>query len=169
MNPSLRRAAGSTLAVILAVGPLPAAQAGSINVSESVTLPVKPAAAWALVGDFSGLEIWHPAVVASTLQGTGQARGDIRVLTLGNGAEIREELLSWDGEGMSYRYDILASPLPVSGYSSTLSVTADGQGGSRITWTSNFDPKGDTPAGEAEETIRGVYRGGLDAVAGLFR
>lgn len=168
MSPSIRRVPGTALAVTLALALAPAAQAGSINVTESVTLPVKPAAAWAVVGDFSGLEAWHPAVVASTLQGSGQARGDIRVLTLGNGAEIREELVSWDGEGMSYSYDILASPLPVSGYTSTLSVSGNGEGRSRITWESSFDPKGDTPSADAEETIRGVYRGGLDAVARLF-
>lgn len=166
MTASIRRAQGAALALAAALGIASVAQAGQVSVTESVLLPVKPAAAWALVGDFSGVESWHPAVVASTLQGTGRATGDTRVLMLGNGAEIREELEFYDGEGMSYSYRIVSSPLPVTGYVSTLSVSADG-GGSRITWRSSFDPKGDTPAADAEQTIRGVYRGGLDAAAKL--
>lgn len=168
MKTSIRRAGGASLALTVALSAASAAQARQISVTESVLLPVKPAAAWALVGDFSGVEGWHPAVVASTLGGTGQATGDTRVLMLGNGAKIREELESYDGEGMSYSYRIVNSPLPVADYVSTLSVSADGNG-SRVTWRSSFAPKGDTPAADAEQTIRGVYRGGLDAAAKLFK
>lgn len=167
MTASIRRARGAALTLAAALGIVSGAQAGEINIAESVLLPVKPAAGWALVGDFSALEGWHPAVAASTLKGTGRAAGDSRVLILGDGAKIREELESYDAEGMSYSYRIVRSPLPVTDYVSTLSVSADGDG-SRITWQSSFDAKGDTPAAEAEKIMRGVYRGGLDAAAGLF-
>lgn len=167
MKTSIRCAPGAALALAAALSAASAVQARQLSVTESVLLPVRPAAAWALVGDFSAVESWHPAVVASTLGGTGQATGDTRVLMLGNGAKIREELESYDGEGMSYSYRIVSSPLPVADYVSRLSVSADGSG-SRVTWQSSFAPKGDTPAADAERTIRGVYRDGLDAAAKLF-
>jgi len=138
-----------------------ASAAGNIAVEESVKLNVKPSAVWALLGDYNGLYRWHPAVASSDRDNA------VRVLTLGNGAQITETLLSKDEGNRSYRYQIDKSPLPVSDYESEIKVTLDGQGGSIVTWSSNFNASGASDA-EAEKTIRGVYQAGLQNLDKLY-
>jgi mxaD protein len=67
-----------------------------------------------------------------------------------------------------FRYEMLDTVLPVSGYKSTLTVTSAGKGKSTVTWTGNFRRKdtGDSPADNANDktatdTITSVYQGGL--------
>ena len=61
---------------------------------------------------------------------------------------------------MSYSYQIVESPLPVSGYESTLAVMDSG-GGSMITWSGDFAAKG-APDDQALEVISGIYEAGLN-------
>ena len=143
------------------------ADAGQIQVSESVSLSANATAVWALVGDFSGLYRWHPAVVNSTLNGDRSKAGSIRVLTLGNGANIVERQQSHNDAQLSYGYQILYSPLPVSGYESQIMVTDQGGKHCKVTWSSSFSANG-VPDAKAEEIIRGIYKGGLDNLAKLF-
>lgn len=135
--------------------------AGNIEVEESVNLNVKPAAVWALLGDYNGLYRWHPAVAASD-------RDDkVRVLTLGNGAQITETLLDQNDEQRSYSYQIDKSPLPVADYESEINVKAGANGGSVVTWKSSFNAAG-TSDQEAAKVIRGVYRAGLGNLEKLY-
>ncbi len=143
------------------------ADAGQIQVSESVTLNASVAAVWALVGDFNGLYRWHPAVVNSTLEGDRGKAGSLRILALGNGARIVERQQSHNDAQYSYGYQILYSPLPVSGYESQISVTDKGGKSCEVTWSSSFSANG-VPDAKAEEVIRGIYKGGLDNLAKLF-
>ena len=136
----------STLAVLTSLNVASVFAAGNIEVEESVKLNVKPAAVWALLGDYNGLYSWHPAVAASD-------RDDkVRVLTLGNGAQITETLLAQNGEGRSYRYQIDKSPLPVADYESEIQVQAGEYGGSLVVWKSSFNASGATDK-EAEDVI----------------
>src|SRR5207249_11812650 len=66
-----------------------------------------------------------------------------RRLTLADGATVDEELYKYDAEQMSHTYRITAvdvKVLPVTNYSSTLTVTqsADGKGSS-LEWAGEFD------------------------------
>jgi len=143
------------------------ADAGQLQVSESVTLNASSAAVWSIVGDFSGLYRWHPAVVNSTLNGDRSKAGSIRVLTLGNGANIVERQQSHNDAQHSYGYQILYSPLPISGYESQIMVTDMGAKRCEVTWSSSFNAVG-VPDAKAEGIIRGIYKGGLDNLAKLF-
>lgn len=135
--------------------------AGNISVEESVQLNAKPAAVWALVGDYNGLYRWHPAVAKS------ERDDKTRVLTLGNGAQITEMLLSKNEQMHKYTYSITKSPLPVAEYESSISVQPDGQGGSKVTWSSTFNASGATDS-DAEGAIRGVYQAGLENLNKLY-
>ncbi len=135
--------------------------AGGIQVEESITLKAKPAAVWALVGNFNGLHRWHPAVVGSSLTAS-----DVRVLTLGNGATITETQLSEDNEQLSYSYRIDASPLPVAGYESMIKLSAEGDN-TVVTWSSSFDAAGATDQ-EAADVIRGIYKAGLNQLSAFY-
>ncbi len=138
-----------------------------LSVSQQAVLKVPASMAWALLGDFNGLNRWHPAVANSDLQGKGDQSGARRVLTLGNGAQIKETLLDYNDGSMSYQYKITESPLPVSDYVSTISVSSNEQGYAVVSWSSEFDAK-DVPDEKAMEVIGGVYSAGLDALKQLY-
>lgn len=112
---------------------------------------------WALVGDPEGLASWHPAIAHSPI-----VDGDRRLVTLEDGATVKERITRHSDEDMSYSYEILESPLPISGYVSTVSVQAEGDG-ARLTWTSEFEPAG-APAADVEAMIRGLYEAGFQSV-----
>lgn len=150
-----------TAAAISAVLCSTLTHAGSINVEESINLKAKPEAVWALIGDYNALYRWHPAVAES------KRDGDIRILTLGNGAKFVETLTDQNDTARSYSYVIDKSPLPVASYASKIQVQTDGQGGSKVIWSSSFDPNG-VSKDEAGEIVRGVYQAGLGNLAKLY-
>lgn len=135
--------------------------AGNVAVEEMVQLNAKPAAVWALVGDYNGLYRWHPAVAESDRD------GEIRILTLGNGAKFVETLLEQNDDARSYSYVIDKSPLPVSDYESKITVKADGKGGSTVIWRSSFNANGVSDE-KAGEIVRGVYQAGLGNLQKLY-
>ena len=67
------------------------------------------------------------------------------------------------------RYSILEGVLPVTEYTSTITVAAAGKDRSTVTWSGAFKRKdtGDKPAADANDetatkTMSGVYQAGLD-------
>ncbi len=136
---------------------------GALTVSKQAVLDVPPSTAWALLGDFNGLNNWHPAVADSELSSDGQKR----VLTLGDGAKIYETQLNHSNSNMSYTYKITESPLPVSDYVSTIKVERNTMGTSTVTWSSSFNAAG-VPDEKAVEIISGVYGGGLQSLETLY-
>jgi len=131
--------------------------AGHLNVSKEVTVNASPDTTWKMIGDFNHLDVWHPVVVNST----STDNNTLRVLTLGNGATITEKEVSRDDANRSYTYEIKESPLPVSGYVSTISVTPAADGKATVKWTSSFDAK-DASDEDAVNAIAGVYDAGLN-------
>lgn len=164
MKSSLARTAGASL--LLLAGS--AIAAGSLSVSREVTVDVAPDTAWKLVGNFDGLDVWHPAIKTSTQQGSGTRAGSTRVLTLGDGAKVDEKLVSYSATKRSYTYAITKSPLPVKNYVATISVTAGADGKSVVKWASTFDAAG-APDAKATEVIGGVYDGGLARIAATLK
>lgn len=157
-----------------AVSPPPAAAeapaappaAEVLTVTQEATLPMAPAALWAKIGDFNGLNTWHPAIAKSEIvAGTNNEPGAHRKLTLGDGAVIVEELAARDDAGMSLTYTIVEGPLPVSDYRATLNVAAAGEGSSKVTWSGSFMAAAGTDPAKASEMIGGIYQAGLDNLA----
>lgn len=146
------------------------AAAKSLKVTETVEVAAPPDVVWSKVKDFNGLHTWHPAVKKTDLvKGDNNKKGAVRVLTLGDGGTIKEELLSYGNKSQSYKYSILEGVLPVSDYVSTVKVKPGKDGGSTVTWTGDFKRKntGDKPGkGEddktAVDTITSVYKAGLE-------
>lgn len=137
-----------------------------------------PADVWAVVGNFQDMS-WHPAVYSSTGEG-GNAIDATRVLTLGaeGGPTISEVLYKFSDEKMSYSYritDVDVEVLPVTNYSSHLTVKPGANGGSMIEWKGAFYrgyPNNDPPEHLNDEAavkaVTGVYEAGLDALATKF-
>ena len=166
----MKRLNGFVAVVLAAVSTASLAAAPTLEATQSITIKASPDTVWAAVKDFDGLGSWHPAVAKDVIvAGKNNEVGAERLLTLGDGGTIREKLLAWDAKGHSFRYSILEGVLPVSDYTSTLSVKAAAEGQSTVTWSGTFKRKdtGDAPAANANDeaattTMNAVYKGGLD-------
>ncbi|MBC7142000.1 MAG: SRPBCC family protein [Rhodobacteraceae bacterium] len=144
----------------------------------SVDVAAAPADVWAVIGNFQDMS-WHPAVFSSTGEG-GNEIDATRVLTLGQegGPTISEVLYKYDAAKMSYSYritDVKVEVLPVTNYSSHLTVTPTATGGSHVEWRGAFYrgyPNNDPPAELNDEAaiaaVTGIYQAGLDALAARF-
>jgi polyketide cyclase/dehydrase/lipid transport protein len=151
------------------------AAAPLLTTTKSADVDASASKVWGLVKDFSGLNNWHPAVAKDEIvEGSDNTVGAVRLLTLKDGGTIKEKLLAYNTAGRSMKYEILEGVIPVSHYSSTISVKSTGKGRSTITWSGHYKRKntGDNPGDKendqtASDTIAAVYQGGLDNVKKL--
>lgn len=136
-----------------------------VYVSAVVAAPA--ARVWSVVAPFDGLAAWHPAFKSSVISNGVPAAmvGAERLLTLQDGAEIRERLIGLSDFKRTCVYTILSSPLPISDYVATLRVTPVTMGEKAfVEWWSRFEA--DPADREAMiGLIRGVYEAGIEAVA----
>lgn len=128
-----------------------------ITVERSVELKAPVDAVWKVIGGFGQLGDWHPAVMACRLD--QKEDRVLRVLTLGDGAQLVEELVPEEGDGLRYSYKILSGPLPVADYVATLSAS-EKNGGTLVHWQGSFNGKGMSDE-DAANVIAGVYEAGL--------
>lgn len=148
------------------------------KVTLGADLAATPEEVWAAIGNFQDMS-WHPAVFSST--GAGDNAIDAtRVLTLGaeGGPTISEVLYKYDAAKMSYSYRITevdVAVLPVTNYSSTITVTPRDGGGAHVEWRGAFyrgfpnnDPPENLNDAAAIAAVSGVYQGGLDALVARF-
>jgi len=135
---------------------------------------MSPEKVWERVGNFQDMS-WHPAV-HSTKGKSGNEIDATRVLTLGaeDGPTISEILYKYKPEKRSYSYRITnvdVEVLPVTNYSSHLTVKEGKDGGSLIEWKGAFyrgypnnDPPEELNDEAAVKAVTGVYEAGLDAL-----
>lgn len=146
------------------------AAAPVLKVTKQVSIDASADQVWQKIKNFDGLATWHPALEKDEIvAGKNNTVGAERLLSLKGGGTIKEKLLAHDDKHHSYKYSILEGVLPVSDYSSTISVASTGKGKSTVTWSGTFKRKdtGDKPAAGADDatatkTIGGVYQAGLD-------
>ena len=118
---------------------------------------------WAAVRAFDGVAAWNPGVDRADLEnGAPTEVGTIRSLQIPDGTVFRETLLAHSDIEHFYTYDILESPLPVTGYVSThrfLPVTHSLQ--TLGIWESRFHCADDV-ANEMDEIVGDrIYIGGM--------
>ena len=150
-----------SLPCIVVAAALLASPAFAIDVKKTQAIPAAPITVWKTIGDFCGIQTWHPAVEKCVLSKKGA--DIIRTLSLKGGGTIVEKQTKRDDKAMTYSYTILESPLPVANYNSSISVGASG-GGSMLTWLGRFDAKGADDA-KASEVIGGIYDAGIKGIA----
>lgn len=139
-----------------------------VVVEQHIAAP--PDKVWEVVRDFQDMS-WHPAIAKTEGEG-GSTPGAKRVLTLGNGGQIFEQLEKHDDatHSMFYRIDqVDVKVLPVTNYASWLSVASSADGGSTVTWKAAFyrgypnnDPPPELSDEAAVKAVTGVYKAGLD-------
>lgn len=155
------------LGLVLIVMPM-GLLADNVMVEEKVIVNAPVKAVWAIVGGFKALERWHPAIVSSTLLGTGKEVGDIRVLTLNDNLTVVEKLEFYDENAMSLQYKILESPLPIGDYHATIVAKQVDNGMTEVVWKSSFKAVGASDE-EAKKIISDIYLAGFEALNGLFK
>jgi uncharacterized protein YndB with AHSA1/START domain len=161
-----RRLAAFALLATLAV---PAFAHGPTRqkVVEQVTIDAPPATVWARIKNFDALKDWHPAIAESPAD-KGNEEGSVRSLKLKGGGEMTETLEAYDDSKMKYGYRAKdGGALPVTNYTSTLSVRGEGSQ-SVVEWRGAFyrgypnnDPPPDKNDEAAVRAITGVYQAGL--------
>lgn len=137
------------------------------KVTEQITIAAPPATVWARIRHFDALKDWHPAVAESPAS-KGNEEGSVRSLKLKGGGSLTETLEAYDDARMRYSYRAKdGGALPVTNYTSTLSVRAEGNQ-SVVEWRGAFYrgyPNNDPPPDQNDEAavraITGVYQSGL--------
>lgn len=150
------------------------------KITLTAELDAEPAQVWAAIGNFQDMG-WHPAIHSQTGQG-GNKIDATRVLYLSDqgaeGPKIEEVLYKYSDEKMSYSYRITAvkvEVLPVTNYSSHLTVKPRPGGGAIVEWRGAFYrgyPNNDPPPELNDEAaiaaVSAVYQAGLDALVARF-
>ncbi len=140
------------------------------KVRESVEINAPVEKVWAKVGNFQDMS-WHPAVAKTEGEG-GNTPKATRVLTLQGGGAINETLETYAAEKLTYSYSISkveVTVLPVTNYSSRITVKAGDGGKTLVEWNGAFyrgypnnDPPPELNDEAAIKAVSGVYRAGLD-------
>lgn len=156
-------AAGFALAGIISLAS--SAEAASLVSAKKAEIKVASAdegkALWEKFGGWCAISAWHPAVAKCEEAKDGDAT--LRILTLKDGGVIKEKLL--DRGAMSYRYQILESPLPVKNYEAQFSITPDDDDEDEINvvWSATYDAEG-KPDKDARSTIDGIFKAGIESI-----
>jgi len=158
------------LAVLAGPAALPADAHGPTRqkVVETITIAAPASVVWTRIKNFDALKDWHPAIEASTAD-KGNTEGSERRLGLKGGGALVETLERYDDAGMRYSYRAKdGGALPVTNYTSTISVVSGAGNTSTVEWRGAFyraypnnDPPPDQNDEAAVKAITGVYRSGL--------
>lgn len=146
----------------------------TLRIKESVEINAPAEAVWAKVGNFGDMS-WHPAIVKTEItSGNNNEVGANRTLTLPDGGTVKEVLTVRDETGMTLKYEITDSVLPVREYGATLLVKS-ANGKTTVTWRSMFkrkDPANPGAPGQddkaAKEAITNIFKSGLENLKQSF-
>lgn len=151
----------STIMLAAAVMGAGTAGASAASVTKSIDVNGTPDKVWTMIGPFCSIKDWHPAIGKCTEDGkTPPTR---TLVTKDGKATFVEQQTARDDKDHSYSYAIKSSPLPLSGYQSTLKVEPKGSDMSTVTWTSTFTPASGKDAA-AKDAVGGIYQAGLDSI-----
>jgi len=129
----------------------------SVKVNEAVAASAD--AVWALLRDFGGIQRFSSGIESCTVEGAGV--GAVRTITMPGGVQIQERLEAFDDSARSLSYAIVAGPIPVTNYLSSIHVSEDGEG-CTIAWGSDFESS--LPADQARGMIEGIYTGSIAGI-----
>jgi Polyketide cyclase / dehydrase and lipid transport len=121
----------------------------------SSVIPAPAANVWRVVRDFNGLAKWTGFVTDSQIENMMRPDqvGCIRAFRLSDGGFIREKLLALSDYDMSCTYSILDSPMAVTDYIATLSLTPITDGNATFAeWQADFD----CPPDKEQDLIRHI-------------
>jgi hypothetical protein len=128
------------------------------EVTAGEELPLSADQVWSVIGDFSGIRKWAPALENESTEQT--PKGKVRTLTLPGGRTVSE--LCTDEGPHHYTYTLDRPDLKA--YFSTVSVKPAGPATSRIELIVRFEPNTEAELGEKTEQLTKFVRGNLKAM-----
>ena len=131
----------------------------------SVDVTATPSAVWSMIGPFCAIKDWLPPVGTCT-ENRGSPPERILVTKDGKATFVEAQTARSDAEH-SYSYTFKSSPLPVSGYTSTIKVVSKTPDVSTVTWSSSYTPDAGKEQA-AHEALSGIYESGLAAIKAKF-
>jgi len=93
--------------------------------------------AWSAIRGIGGLERWFPIIDDSTVFGAGE--GATRVMTLTDGAKIKDRIDLIDDQHQCLRYTRTESPFPVQSYVGTVEIRRINEADTELSWTLEID------------------------------
>jgi hypothetical protein len=141
------------------------------RVYTSAVIPAPAADVWRIIRDFNGLAHWTGFVNDSRIENMMRADqvGCIRSFRLKDGGVIREKLLALSDYDMSCTYSILDSPMAVTDYIATLSLTPVTDGNATFAaWQADFDCAADREAALIVQIGQGVFQTAFSALKQRF-
>ena len=159
----------AALALLVAAAAAPSDAHGPTRqkVVETIKVAAPASVVWAKIKNFDALKNWHPAVEASPAD-KGNSEGSVRQVSLKGGGTLVEALERYDDAAMRYSYRAKdGGALPVTNYTSTISVSGDGNS-AVVEWRGAFyrgypnnDPPPDKNDEAAVKAVTAVYQSGL--------
>lgn len=137
----------------------------------STVIAAPAAEVWRVVRDFNGLPSWTPFVADSRIEQGARADqiGCIRNFVLKDGGRIRERLLALSDYDLSCTYTILESPMGVSDYIATLSLTPVTDGNATFAeWQADFDCPPERETALVRQIGEGVFQAAFSALKQRF-
>ena len=127
-----------------------------LKVSDDV--PLGADAVWAVIGDFSGVRKWAPALEGESTEET--PKGKVRTLTMPGGRTIQE--LMTDSGPWHYTYTLDRPDM--NAYFSTVSVVPGDAASCKIEYILKFDPKDASALEATTEQLTKFCRGNIKAM-----
>lgn len=137
------------------------------KIVRSTVMEAPVEAVWAVLRDFNGHDVWHPAVADSHVERNlpSDRVGCVRRFHLTDGSELREQLLALSDADMAFSYCLLDTPVPLLNYVAHVRL-APVTDGDRTFW--HWESRFDAPQGREEELAQmvgeNIYQGGFDAI-----
>ncbi len=126
------------------------------------TIAIRSDEVWSAISSIGGLDRWFPTISSCRVEGEGV--GATRILTLSDGAEMRDRVLEIDHAARRFRYQRTHSPFPVSKYVAAVEV-CDRASATEVSWRVDLDVDAD-----ARDQLVGLLENALsDGISGLER
>ena len=134
-----------------------------VIVSKSIQVPASKA--WGMLSSFKGIEAFSP-IERSITQGHGA--GAKRTCFMPDGAVIHEVLDSVENQEMEMQYSITEGPFPITGYVSTIKVSALDNNQCKISWGCEFESSEDVK-NDMHALFEGFYNVIIDSLETLIK
>lgn len=133
-----------------------------MNVVATEEVPLPADSVWKVIGDFSGIRKWAPAVMEETLD-KNAPEGVVRTLKMPPDGRVIRELLA-DEEQYSYTYKYLGEHRFATDYRSTVRVIPIDATKSRIELKTEYTPRPELNAEEVAGNMQKSVSGNLKAM-----
>ncbi|WP_424360083.1 SRPBCC family protein [Methylocystis parvus] len=107
----------------------------TVNITKRIDAPADKV--WAAIAGIGGLDRWFPIISACRVEGEGV--GATRIMTLADGAEMRDRIVEIDAGARRLRYERPTHPFPVTDYRGVVEVDDDGEDSAVLCWTVRFE------------------------------